>query len=154
MIVRGINGNMIAGCYYWSLFCERSQSMGFNKTWWVTLRWDSWGNRDILRRLWGKFAAVCTCYHALVFTPWLLTDCRQSCLEKMISFGNRGPQIGFRWMESASELPGRVFKLWASGGDFVSDPDWCLPAQQSPDAPTPKSGPQNGHWPRIMQGVY
>lgn len=59
--------------------------------------------------------ALCTCYQALIFTSWLLTDCRQSCLEKMISFRNTGPQIGFTRMESASELPGRIFKLWASG---------------------------------------
>lgn len=114
--------------------------------------WIPEGKETFRKRLQGKFAVLCTCYQALTFTWCLLTDCRHSFLKKIINFEHSTPHIEFGWTESISELPGRIFKLWSPGRGFISDSDSCLPAQHSPDTPTPKSSPQNSHLHRIRQG--
>lgn len=133
---------MIAGRYYGRLFWWKPYPWGLIKHGESPSCLNSRGKRDIGERLWGKFVVLCTYSQALIFTWWLLTYCSQSCLKKVMSFGNSGPQIGFGWLESTSELPGRLFNVWLPWGGFISDSDSCFPAQHSPNAPTPKNGPQ------------
>lgn len=59
------------GAYPWGLIKHGELSCCLNSE-----------GKEILQRLPGIFSALCTCHHTLVFTWWLLTDCRQSCLEK------------------------------------------------------------------------
>lgn len=124
---RGINGSVRAG-YCRSLLVE--EPIWFNKTWRVATLPEFLRGRDVLKRL----RDLCGPLHLSpgAYTHLMAAGRLQAeLLEKMIGFGNRGSQIKFAWKESASGLPGRVFQLWASGGDFISGADSRLPAQCS-----------------------
>ena len=127
--------------YYWSLFLVEGAYP------WGLIKHDesprcliSWGERDVLKRL-GEF---CGPVHLLPGTYIHLVAASRLQAEVLgkISFRNGGLQIGFAWEESAPELlPGGVFKLWESRGDY----EWCgvmSTCAAQPDAPAPENGPQ------------
>lgn len=98
------------GYNFWLLLLKtvgrRSLSMGFNKTWWLTLL------SELTRAKRDLEEAGCVC-GPVCLLPGMATHLNAAdsivgldTWKKMISFGNTGWHIEFRWAQPVSEFPG------------------------------------------------